>query len=80
MVPEQIAINLIRIGWQLISPCIWARADRAVIVGDDRRRFVKDWEYIYWFTKSSDYYFNEGCGVNGTSIFEYPYIKAKTNF
>ena len=80
MVPEQIAINLIRIGWQLISPCIWARADRAVIVGDDRRRFVKDWEYIYWFTKSSDYYFNEDCGVNATSIFEYPYIKPKTPF
>jgi DNA modification methylase len=77
MVPEQIALNLLRIGWLLISPCIWSRADRAVTVGGNERRFMKDWEYLYWFTKSEDYYFNEDCGVNETSVFDYPYIEPK---
>lgn len=77
MVPEQIALNLLRVGWLLISPCIWSRADRAVTVGGNERRFMKDWEYIYWFTKSSDYYFNEDCGVNETSVFNFPFIQPK---
>jgi DNA modification methylase len=77
MVPEQIALNLLQRGWLLISPCIWSRADRAVTVGGNERRFMKDWEYLYWFTKSSDYYFNEDCGVNKTSVFDFPYIEPK---
>jgi DNA modification methylase len=75
MVPEQIALNLLRVGWLLISPCIWSRSDRAVTVGGNERRFMKDWEFLYWFTKSSNYYFNEDCGVNKTSVFDYPYIQ-----
>jgi DNA modification methylase len=81
MVPEQIALNMINNGWLLISPCIWSRADRAVTVGGNERRFMKDWEFVYWFVKSSDYYFNEDCGVNKTSVFDYPYIEpAKNSF
>ena len=49
MVPEQIALNLIQNGWLLISPCVWSRADRAVTVGGNERRFIKDWKYLYWF-------------------------------
>jgi DNA modification methylase len=79
MVPEQIALNMINNGWLLISPCIWSRADRAVTVGGNERRFLKDWEFIYWFVKSPDYYFNEDCGVNKTSVFDCPYIEPKDN-
>ena len=75
MVPEQIALNLLQKGWLLISPIIWSRGDRAVNVGGNNRRFLKDWEYLYWFVRSSDYYFNEDCGINRTSVFDYPYVK-----
>ena len=29
---------------------------------------------MYWFTSSSEYYFNEDCGVNG-SEFDYRYLE-----
>jgi hypothetical protein len=51
MVPEQLALNWN--GWLLISPCIWSRADRAVTVGGNERRFMKDWESVNWFVKVS---------------------------
>lgn len=80
MVPEQIALSLLQNGWSLVSPCIWSRADCAVVVGNEKRRFKKDWEYLYWFVRSEDYYFNEDCdGVNKTSVFDYPYIEPDKN-
>lgn len=77
MVPEQVALNLLRNGWLLISPCVWSRSDQAIIINENKRRFVKDWETINWFVKSKDYYFNEDCGVNKTSVFDFPYVEPK---
>jgi hypothetical protein len=32
---------------------------------------------MYWFIKSSDYYFNGECGVNVRSEFDFTYIKPR---
>jgi DNA modification methylase len=72
-VPEMTSITLQQHGWHLMSTLIWLRRDSGV----PKRRFIRDWEYIYWFTKSTDYYFNEDCGFNKTSVFDYPFIEPK---
>jgi DNA modification methylase len=78
MIPEQTAFNMIRRGWHLMCPCIWSRSSVNVKDPGYERIFIRDWEYLYWFVKDADkYYFNENCGMNKTSVFEYPYIPPK---
>ena len=71
--PEMTSLTLEQHGWHLMSTLIWLRRDANI----PKRRFVGDWEYLYWFTKSKDYYFNEDCGFNKTSVFDYPFIEPK---
>lgn len=72
-VPEMTSITLQQNGWHLMSTLIWLRRDAKI----PKRRFVRDWKYLYWFTKSTDYYFNEDCVFNKTSVFDYPFIEPK---
>ena len=68
--PEMVSIALQQNGWNLMSTLIWLRRDADI----PKRRFVRDWEYIYWFTKSKDYYFNEDCGKKSRAIIDIPYV------
>jgi DNA modification methylase len=76
--PEMASITLQQIGWYLISTWIWSRHDDLGRDINNRRRFVKDWEYIYWFIQNPEYYFYENCGtINKTSIIDIPYVQHK---
>ena len=72
MVPEGIAIKLVSLDWILMSTLIWSRSDK--IAEGNERRFVKDWQPLFWFVKSTEYYFNEDSKYKTMSVFDFPYI------
>jgi DNA modification methylase len=57
LVPERFAIAMVNHGWILRSKLIW-RKPNIFRSPSYRDRFNLDWEMIYWFTKSKQYYFN----------------------
>jgi DNA modification methylase len=77
-IPEMTSLTLQQHGWHLMSTLIWHRFDQEI----PKRRFIRDWEYLYWFTKSKDYYFNEDCGndIRGRAIIDIPYVLPKDSF
>jgi len=56
-VPEKIMIELINRGWILRNKVIWQKPNPVPESMVDR--FTRSWEYIYFFTKNEDYYFEQ---------------------
>ncbi|WP_298409782.1 site-specific DNA-methyltransferase [Ferroplasma sp.] len=56
MVPERIAIGMIGQGWILRNKIIWYK--RNAMPNSVKNRLSNKYEYIYFFTKSSQYYFD----------------------
>jgi site-specific DNA-methyltransferase (cytosine-N4-specific) len=73
--PEDFAVSMISDKWILRSKLIWHRPDDST--QHEQNRFKRDWEYLFMFTKSLDYYFNPK--YNNTSVFTFPYMEPKPN-
>ena len=56
MIPERFALKMIESGWILRNKIIWYKSTSAPESVKDR--FTKSYEYIFFFTKSTEYYFN----------------------
>lgn len=56
LIPHRVAISLVDSGWTLRNTIIWFKGNAMPESVTDR--FSKKYEYIFMFTKQSDYYFN----------------------
>jgi len=57
LVPERFAIRMVDSGWIMRNVIIWHKPN--AMPESVRDRFTKDFEYIYFFTKSPKYYFKQ---------------------
>lgn len=57
LIPEKLALKLIDAGYILRNKIIWHKKN--AIPESVRDRFTTSWEYLYFFTKSDDYYFEQ---------------------
>lgn len=71
-IPEAFLSDMLQEGWLLRSKCIWVRTEK-FDYQEDYTRFARDWEYLYFFTKSKDHYFNNPHKKIQSSVFSYPY-------
>ena len=71
--PEMFIIDMIQEGWILRSKLIWVRTEMMDLKQDENNRFKRDWEYLYFFTKTNDYYFDERYA--GSSVILAPYLE-----
>jgi len=55
-IPERFCTLMVDDGWILRNVLPWIRTNSTPESVDDR--FSRKWEYVYFFTKSPDYYFN----------------------
>ena len=55
MIPERFAIAMIERGWILRNKIIWHKPN--VMPQSIKDRFTVDWEYLFFFSKQQDYYF-----------------------
>lgn len=55
-VPERLMIELINRGWILRNKIIW---DKNAVPESMKDRFTRTWEYLYFFTKNENYYFEQ---------------------
>ena len=56
MIPERLAIEMIDRGWILRNKIIWHKPN--VMPQSIKDRFIVDWEYLFFFSKQREYYFN----------------------
>jgi DNA modification methylase len=56
LIPERFAMAMIEHGWILRNKIIWHKPN--VMPSSTKDRFTVDWEYIFFFTKQREYYFN----------------------
>jgi DNA modification methylase len=73
LIPESVASMLVyKYGWILRSKLLWVRRGDTSRM-EETNRFKRDWEYLYWFTKSKDgYYFDASKAEIGTSVLFFP--------
>jgi site-specific DNA-methyltransferase (adenine-specific) len=64
--------------WRLRSRCYWVRTEKWDYQ-EDYNRFARDVEYLYFFTKSKDHYFNNPRQRVQSSIFYADYKQPKGN-
>ena len=76
--PESVMFLLMNNGWILRSKCIWIRTEK-FDYQEDYARFARDWEYLFFFTKSKEHFFNNPKNKVQSSIFAYPYLQPKSN-
>ncbi len=57
MIPERFAIGMIERGFILRNKIVWYK--RNCLPTSAKDRFTNDWEYIFFFTKSKKYYFEQ---------------------
>ena len=57
LIPERFAIGMVERGWKLRNKIIWKKTNS--IPESVKDRFTKSYEYIYFFVKSENYYFNQ---------------------
>jgi len=75
LIPERFALSM-RDNWFLRSKLVWHRPSDTI--QEQTNRFKRDWEYLFFFTKTSDaYYFNQTTDMR-TSVFTFPYVKPKS--
>ena len=77
-IPEQLTNFLVAQTWQLRSKCIWVRTEKADYQ-EDYNRFIRDWEYLYFFTKSKVHYFNNPRQKVQSSVFYADYKAPRKN-
>jgi DNA modification methylase len=73
LIPERFVYDMCRHGWIIRSKLIWVRPDDSI--QEDFKRFKRDWEHVYMFTKSKDHYFNNNNGYHKTSVIWAPFIQ-----
>ncbi len=56
MIPERFAIEMVRRGWILRNKIVWHKPNH--LPESVKDRFAQSWEYVFLFSKSSNYYFN----------------------
>lgn len=57
-IPERLVLTLVQDhDWKLKGKRIWYRPTDEILDGE-ARRYRRDWEYLYWFVKTDDYYWN----------------------
>jgi DNA modification methylase len=73
LIPESVASVLVyKYGWILRSKLLWVRQGDTSPM-EEKNRFKRDWEYLYWFTKSKDqYYFDASRTEIDTSVLFFP--------
>jgi site-specific DNA-methyltransferase (cytosine-N4-specific) len=60
-------------GWILRNKLIWHRPSETE--REDKTRFKRDWEYLFWFTKNKEgYYFKDVKYTTDTSVLTFPYV------
>jgi DNA modification methylase len=70
-IPERIAMTMLSKGWICKGKIVWNRLHTRVIT-ETKPRFKVDWEYVYWFAKNKNSYFDSCNGEYGnTSIFQH---------
>lgn len=70
-IPERFALTMLQRGWLCKGKLIWQRLHPMSEKHESLFRY--NWEYIYWFSKSKDPYFDSHGGKYGyTSVFDYP--------
>jgi DNA modification methylase len=57
LIPERFAIGMVERGWILRNKIIWCKTNG--LPESVKDRFTKSYEYVYFFTKSRKYYFNQ---------------------
>ena len=57
LVPQRFAIEMSERGWYVRNTIIWHRP--AAMPASVKDRFTVDYEYVFFFTKNRDYYFNQ---------------------
>lgn len=77
IIPEKFVINMVSDNdWHLKSKLIWHRTEKFTYQ-DDYNRFVRNWEYLFFFTKQkNNYYFNNPENKILSSIISAPYTKS----
>jgi site-specific DNA-methyltransferase (adenine-specific) len=73
LIPESVASVLVyKYGWILRSKLLWVRRGDTSPM-EETNRYKRDWEYLYWFTKSKDgYYFDASKTEIDTSVLFFP--------
>lgn len=56
LIPERFALKMFNYGWILRNKIIWHKPN--CMPSSAKDRFTNDYEYIYFFTKTQNYYFN----------------------
>jgi DNA modification methylase len=75
LVPERFAVMMEHYGWILRNKLIWWRPSNTP--HEDKTRFKRDWETLFWYTKlKAGYYFKPNGNIH-TSVFKLPYIAPK---
>lgn len=75
LTPMLFALTMQKDGWFVSSVLIWHRTEDRRIKRGDEHGFVKDWEYLFQFTKvpAPDFYFNSNNNRYWkTSVFDAP--------
>jgi DNA modification methylase len=57
LIPERFVLRMADIGWHKVKTIIWYKST-ANLVGNWQRRPETQYEPVYWFVKSPDYYYN----------------------
>jgi DNA modification methylase len=75
-IPERLMIAMMDKGWVLRSKIIWFKRNATPSSAKDR--FTPDYEYVYFFTKSQEYYFETQyepyvMGLDGKPKYEFRY-------
>jgi site-specific DNA-methyltransferase (cytosine-N4-specific) len=71
LLPERFVIIMKANGWIVRNKLIWHRPDTSP--QEDFARCKRDWEYLFWFTKSMNYYHMAHLDIITTSVFRFLY-------
>lgn len=58
LTPMLFALSMQKNGWIMAGNLVWHRTENKNIKRGPENGFVKDWEYLFHFVLSKDYYFN----------------------
>jgi len=70
LAPEIFVLMMKDKGWVVRSKLIWHRTEKST--AEETNRFIRNWEYLYYFTKNKNHYFNDRLGLHKTSVFSIP--------
>lgn len=71
-IPERFSLTMTdKYKWLLRGKRIWLRGH---IIKNTKKLFAWDWEPIYWFAKTKDFFWNESSPYVNTSLINVPYV------